>query len=497
VGKRHAPPRDAFVVKNKKHRRGSAREEYIPASLQGILFSFADSFTRPSFENFVAMVSGWILCQGRHCISRVIQAAGGSGRRKHFSTLYRFFSRARWLADDVGRVLFDLLLPWLPKDIEALIDDTLCHRSGPHVFGGAMHHDAARSTYGKGTASGRAVFFAFGQSWVVLALRVPLPWDELRGIAVPILFRLYRPERRCGNGQYRKRTELALELVKLLESWIPSGFRLFVAGDAEYACRTLVRGLAEETTFVGPMGMDAALYAPAPAYSGFGRPRKKGRRLCSPRQLATKGSVHWKSVTITAYGRKVRVLVETRTCLWYTVAGTRVVRMVVTRDPKGRIDDRAYFTTDSDMSVEELLQRFSRRWMIEVSFRDAKQHLGLEDPQNGWGRRKKKSRTRKKRPGPQPRGKRGEIAVLHTLPLAFVAYAVVVIWYLQHGQSERDVRRAWKRMPWYRSKHAPSFNDMLVALRRETWAGRLSRDPKNGRDRRKIRDWISDALLAA
>jgi len=473
------------------------REEYIPASLQGLLSSFTICFTARSFDNFVALVSGWILCQGRHSISRVIQVCGGSARRKHFSTLYRFLGRARWVADDVGRVLFGLLLPWLPSDIEALIDDTLCHRSGPHIFAGGMHHDASRSTSGRGAASGRMVFFAFGQNWVVLALRVPLPWDNLRGIAIPILFRLYRPKRRCTKAQYRKRTELALELVKLLESWIPPDSRLFLAGDAEYACRTLVRGLAKTTTFVGPMGMDAALFEPAGSYSGVGRPRKKGRRLRSPRQLKTEKSVRWKRVTIRVYGRKVKILVKTMTCLWYTVAATRVVKMVVTRDPKNRIEDRAYFSTDPDLPVEELLQRFSRRWMIEVSFRDAKQYLGLEDPQNGWGRREKKSPRRRKRPGPQPRGMKGETATLHTLPLAFVAYAVVIVWYLQHGHEERDVHRALIRMPWYRSKDSPSFNDMLVALRRETWAGRLSEDPLNGRDRRKIRDRLNDALLAA
>ena len=471
-------------------------EEYIPATLQGILSSFSGCFTQPSFENFVAMVSGWILCQGRHCISRVIQVAGGSGRRKHFSTLYRFFSRGRWCVDDVSHVLFGLLLRWLPTDIEALIDDTLCHRSGPRIFGGGMHHDASRSTYGRGTASGAMKFFAFGQNWVVLALRITLPRDKSRGISVPIQFRLYPSKRYCPKGQYRKRTELALELVRLLETWIPPESRLFVMGDAEYACRTIVRRLAATTTFIGPVAMNAALYAPAAAYSGRGRPRKKGRRLRSPRQLATKGSGAWKRVTIAAYGRKVKVLVKVRSCLWYTVAGTRIVKMVVTRDPTGRIEDRAYFGTDPDMSAEELLQRYSRRWMIEVSFRDAKQHLGLEDPQNGWGRRKKKRRSQKKRPGPQPRGRRGEIATLHTLPFAFMAYAVVVLWYLQNGQDRRDIRRACKRMPWYRSKDTPSFNDMLVAIRRETWAGRLSRDPLNGRDRRKMQDRLSDALLA-
>ncbi len=497
VGKERAPPRDVIGVKSKQHRRRSARGEYIPASLARVLSSFALCFTKPSFENFVAMVSGWILCQGRHSISRVIQVGGGAARRKHFSTLYRFLSRARWLADDVGHVLFRLLTRWLPSDIEALIDDTLCHRSGPHIFAGGMHHDASRSTYGRGTTASRVASFAFGQNWVVLALRIPLPWDESRGIAVPILFRLYRPRRRCPECQYRKRTELALELVKLLESWLPDGSRLFVAGDAEYACRTLVRGLAEETTFVGPMNMNAALYKPAAPYSGMGRPRKKGRRLSSPRQMASKGNAGWKRVTIGVYGRKVKVLVKYKNCLWYTVAGRREVRMIITRDPRRRIEDRAYFATDPRITIEELLERFSHRWMIEVSFRDAKQCLGLEDPQNGWGRRKPRVRRRRKRPGPQARGRKGETATLHTFPFAFTAYAVVVIWYLHHGQDERDVRRARTRMPWHRNKATPSFTDMLVALRRETWAGRLSEDPQDPRRRRKIWHWLSDALLAA
>lgn len=285
MSKTHSPPRDGFGVNYKTHGRGSARGQYIPNTLQVVRSSFADCFTRPSFENFVALVSGWIFCPGRHCISRVIQVAGGLAGDKHFSTHYRFLSRARWTADDVGGVLFRLLLPYLPADVEALVDDTLCHRGGPHIFAGGMHHDASRSTYGKGTSFGRMTCFAFGQNWVVLALRVPLPWDASRGIAIPILFRLYHPKRRCPKGQCKKRTELALELVHLLESWIPVDHRLFAAGDAEYACRTLVRNLSASTTFIGPMCMKAALYQPAGAYSGQGRPRVKGRRLRSPRQL--------------------------------------------------------------------------------------------------------------------------------------------------------------------------------------------------------------------
>lgn len=486
-----------FGVKKKQHRRGSVREQYIPAAFQGILTSFSGCFTRPSYENFVALVSGWILCQGRHCISRVIQVGGGRGRAKHFASLYRFLSRARWNGDALGLVLFQLLLRWLPKDIEAVLDDTLCHRSGPHVFGAGMHYDASRSTYGKKSSKGRLAFFAFGQSWVVLAVRLPLPWDRLRGMAIPILFRLYRQKQRCAEGEYKKRTELGGELVELLESWIPPGSRLFLSADSEYACKTVVPRLEKTTTFVGPMHMDASLYEPVSSYSGVGRPRKRGKRLPSPRQLAANAAVPWKRVKIRVYGRRVEVLTKTCSCLWYTVSGTRMVRVVVTRDPRGRIEDRAYFATDPNIPLEELLQRFSRRWTIEVCFRDAKQHLGLEDPQNGWGRRKSSPHRRPKRPGPQPRGRRGELATRHTVPVVFLSYAVVVLWYLQHGHCRSAVHRVLELSPWYRSKRRPSFTDMLVALRRETWAGRLSEDPQNHRSRRKLRDRLCPAMMAA
>ena len=115
----------------------------IPSSIQALLVSFSPCFSRPGFENFVALVTGWIACQGRHCITRVIQAARGPARTKHHSALYRFFSKGTWEADSLGAVLFGLLLPFLPKKITLILDDTLCHRSGPRH---TLHRSAALST---------------------------------------------------------------------------------------------------------------------------------------------------------------------------------------------------------------------------------------------------------------------------------------------------------------------------------------------------------------
>lgn len=479
-----APPRDVIGVKSKQHRRRSALADGIPTSLQDLLFLFSGCFTRPSFESFTSLVVGWITCRGSHQITRMIQAGGAVGS-KHFSCFHRFLSRARWSPDDLGAVILKLAEPWLPDLVEALIDDTLCHRGGPRIFGVAMHHDGANSSRGWSRLS-------CGHNWVVLAIRIPLPWDRERGAALPIFFRLYRSPKRCKAHEYHKRTELARELIGVLRDRLPTGKRLHVAGDREYACKTLVRSLDESVDFTGPMPMDAALYAPAGEYSGVGRPRKRGERLRSPAQQAKCGS-KWIPRTVRLYGRDVELLVQDWTCLWYTAAGTRLVRVILTRDPKRKREDRAYFTTDVDTSAIVALERYARRWLIEVSFRDAKQLLGIEQPQNGWSRGKRQA----KKPGPQPRGNRGRHAVLRTAPLGWTVYALVVIWYLRQGRWQSEVRRLRDSAPWYRQKATPSFADMLDALRIEIEARRLIDDPAEKGALQKTRNRLRRHLRAA
>lgn len=478
-----APPRDVIGVKSKQHRGRSALADDIPTSLQSLLYLFSGCFSRPSFGSFTALVVGWIACRGPRQITRMIQAGGAVGS-KHFSCFHRFLSRARWDADDLGAVILKLAEPWLPDVVEALIDDTLCHRGGPRIFGVAMHHDGVNSNRGWSR-------LACGHNWVVLAIRIPLPWDSERGVALPIFFRLYRSPKRCTTREYRKRTVLARELIDVLRDRLPAGKRLHVVGDREYACKTLVRSLDEKVHFTGPMPLDAALYAPAGEYGGVGRPRKKGERLLSPAEQA-KRRTKWVKQTIRLYGREVELLVQDWTCLWYTAAGSRLVRVILTRDPKRKREDRAYFTTDIDQPANVALERYARRWLIEVSFRDAKQLLGIEQPQNGWSRGKRQA----KKPGPQPRGNRGRQAVLRTAPLGWTVYALVVIWYLKQNRWESGVRRLRDSAPWYRHKATPSFADMLEALRIELEARRLIDDPAEKGALKKTRNRLRRYLRA-
>ena len=339
-----------------------------------------------------------------------------------------------------------------------------------------MHHDGSRSTYGGGR--GRRPVLSFGHNWVVLSIWVPYPWNRERGVAVPLLFRLYRSPGRCPRAEYRKRSELARELLAALAPWLPEDRTLDLAADREYACRTLLRDALDKLQFTGPMPLNAALCVPGPLpEQRMGRPRTKGHRTPSPKAMTRKHSTPWREVTASLYGRQVTVLIKTWIAAWPRVLGQRAVRVVLTRDPKGRWADRVYFSTDIEQSAQAILERYARRWSLEVTFRNAKQDLGLEDPRNGWWRRNCGSKRPPKKAGPEQRGNRGRLATERTVPLIFMAHALVIAWYLKHGNPHSDTMRARRTRPWDRQKTEPAFGDMLRALRRTIWRRRLSRTP--------------------
>lgn len=466
----------------------------IPSALCAQLRTFEPCFTAPGFRHFVALMTGWILARGRHQLTRVFRMARALGYTAHHSSLYRFLSAGRWCLDSVGGVLVQLLLPFMGSRVVALVDDSLCRKCGSQIFGTGVHHDAARSTYNR--RGRRVIAFGFGHNWVTLALWVPCPWLAGRGWAVPVLFRLYRQKARCPCSLYRKRTELAAELIGLLATLLPSDRRLVVAGDAAYCCKTVLRALPAGVDFVGPLPLDAALYGlPAP-HSGCGRPRRKGYRLANPRTLAARPRA-WTRRVADLYGRSVSLNVMSRVCLWYPSAGHRPVRVVITRDPKRRAEIRAYVATDADLDPVLVLSLYSRRWQLEVTFREMKQELGFEDPQNGFWRRRRGLRANTRRHAPKPRAHHGERAVARTAPLAGIAYALTLLWYLQQGDIQRDVARARRDAPWYQHKSTPSFQDMRNALCREIRRRRFRRILRWARLRQNDRDLQAFEELAA
>ena len=191
---------------------------YCASVVLEILHSFRGSFTAPGHQHFVRLMVGWVLLEGRHTISRVLLVTRQLGSTVHHASVYRFFSQGRWSADSLGRTVVGMLGPWLSDRVVTIVDDTLCEKSGRQLFGVAIHFDSARSSYDR---QGRRIDVCTpGHNWVVLAVHVRCPWNLDRGWAIPVLWRLYRAPRRCPPSEYRKRNELAVEMIAILAGWL-------------------------------------------------------------------------------------------------------------------------------------------------------------------------------------------------------------------------------------------------------------------------------------
>jgi hypothetical protein len=439
----------------------------IVPSFSSLLQAFATCFTAPSFDTFVVLTGGWVLNLRRHTITETVRAAQAVGV-KHISGFYRFFSSAPWDLDAVGLVLIKLIVEHLLEPdatIGVVVDDTLGRHTGKKIAGASMHRDPLLST-------GKRPLFHWGHLWVVLSINVPA-FGKIWSL--PVLFRLYRGKKRCKAEKrlYRKTTELAREALGVLAAALPDR-RLEVVGDSAYTNATLIRNRPSNVTFIGRSRLDAALYAPPPKPRGgrMGRPRVRGKRLLSPAAQAARRNAPWRRIKVTVYGKTVVVRVLVIDALWYVAARGALVRLVVVRGFPGHEDDDVFVSTDPALDAKTIIERFSERWPLEVTFHESKGKLGFEEPQN-----------------------RTDKAVERTAPMALLCYSLVVFWYVQTGQHLRVA--TLPELPWYASKTAPAFSDMLATLRRACWLERLSLPCANVQTlRKKIRPILEYAAAA-
>ncbi len=59
------------------------------------------------------------------------------------------------------------------------------------------------------------------------------------------------------------------------------------------------------------------------------------------------------------------------------------IRWVLRRVPAGLWESRAFFSTEPTDTAESIVMRFAQRWTIEVTFEEARAHLGVET-QRQW-----------------------------------------------------------------------------------------------------------------
>lgn len=404
----------------------------LVASFLALVQPLSWAMRAPVFNAFVTVLTGWLFAP-RRTVTGMLLAAGVAGERHH-AAYHRVFSAARWSLDQLGLLVFQLLLPLLGTGlIEVTIDDTLARKRGRKVFGTGMHHDPLVSSRKKAIVN-------WGHSWVILAIVVRLPCCPGRVFSLPVLFRLYLNHKGSARWRttYRTRPELAVALLRTLcSAHLVRRFHAFA--DSTYGGESVLGHLPRNCGLTSRLPLDARLHeAPPPRTPGQkGRPRKRGTRRPSPRQMLQQRA---RRVTLSIYGRKDRVRVVETTAHWYGVPD-RPLKIVVVQPLSGGRREQAFYSTEVEPSAEDVLTGYSRRWSIEEAIQGGKSHLGFEEPQ-GWSRK----------------------AALRTAPMALLLYSLIVAWFAREGH------RFYQPLvrPWYPAKSTPSFADMLTTLRRET-----------------------------
>jgi hypothetical protein len=210
-------------------------------------------------------------------------------------------------------------------------------------------------------------------------------------------------------------------------------------------------GLAEPVTFVTRLRLDAALYDPAPARQPGtrGAPRKQGDRQPSLAQRLVDPVTPWEAVTVRWYGGETRLIdLASGTALWYH-PGLPVVplRWVLIRDPSGKLEPQALLSTDLAVPPRQIVEWFVLRWQLEVTFEEARAHLGIET-QRQWS----------------------DLAILRTTPALLGLFSLVTLFahQLLDGQP-LPIRQA----AWY-TKPLPTFADTLAFVRQQLWPVSIS-----------------------
>jgi DDE superfamily endonuclease len=292
------------------------------------------------------------------------------------------------------------------------------------------------------------------------------------------------PSERADRARGRRHTTLtdwARQLLRVVRRWWPDRPLVAVADSTSAALEFLAAcgAWARPVTVVTRLRLDAGLYEPAPPRrpGQVGRPRVKGKRLPTLAARLADPLTGWTSITVANwYGAGERTVeIISATAVWYHSGLPPVpLRWVLIRDPHGRFDPQALLCTDPAADPARILAWFVLRWQLEVTFAEARRHLGLQT-QRQWS----------------------EAAIRRATPALLGLFSLVTL--LAHPRLSAP-GPAIRQAAWYR-KPRPTFADALAVVRRELWWHQVSHSSAHAGDAvklpRQVIEHLTDTLCYA
>jgi hypothetical protein len=416
----------------------------LPLVIIDLLDPFAPCFYGvTTWAKAQILLIGTILTPGKRTVTEALRVIGLKDDTK-FAQYHHVLSRAVWSPGDLAHTVLMLLVKTFGPADKPLVfgmDDTIERRWGQQIAARGIYRDPVRSS--------KSHFVKVsGLRWISRMLLTPIPWAE-RVWALPVMTALAPSERYYETRGRRPKTltARAQQMIFQLRRWLP-GRPLVVVGDSSYAALELLaacQGLLEPVTVVTRLRLDAALYEPAPPYSGIGRPRKKGKRLPTPQQVLDSPTTVWTTVEVRWYDRQTRPMeITSGTAVWFHYGKPSVpIRWVLVRDPQGEYETVCLLCTDQAILPLPIIEWFVMRWQLEVTFEEARRHLGVET-QRQWS----------------------DKAIARTTPLLLGLFSwITLVAHAFHSSGQPVVVR---QSAWY-TKPLPTFSDALALVRHQLW----------------------------
>lgn len=416
----------------------------LPGAIISLLYPFAMLFHAKTWTKAQVLLVGAILSPGKRTVTSALRVMGLSGDG-NFARYHHVLNRASWSSLKLSRTLLYLLLRHLDAGAKPLvfgIDETVERRRGKRISAKGIYRDSVRS-------SGSHFVKASGLRWISLMWLAPIPWAG-RVWAMPFLTVLAPSERyNQQRGQrHKKLTDWARQIVLQLRRWLPNRPLVLVA-DSSYAVLDLLhfcQSMVSPVTFITRLRLDAGLYQPAPPRrpGQNGRPRVKGKRLPTLKQLLENPETAWDRVSAGWYDGSHRTLeIASHTAVWYHSGKHPVpIRWVLIRDPLGEFRPQALLCTDLNVVPTQIIEWFVLRWQLEVTFQEVRAHLGVET-QRQWS----------------------DLAIARTTPALFGLFSwVTLAAHKLRGGQQFPVRSA----AWY-AKSLPTFADAIALVRQQLW----------------------------
>ena len=240
------------------------------------------------------------------------------------------------------------ILKKLGEPIYFIIDDTSNKKRGKHIDGTYKYFDHISQKY------------IWGQQIVCSVILY-------RNITIPFGFAIYLTEEQCKELgiKFRKKTEIALELIKSFE--VDSNQTVYILADTYYATKDIINySRLKKHNFISQLKSNRVFYITRP--NGIEH-QTNVRKYLKNKSFKDKQRFRIGKNTYRAFSKKVNL----------KTGG--VVKIVLTKCSAHRTAT-VLFSTNTALPIYTIMEAYNKRWKIEIFFKMSKQHLGFNAYQN-------------------------------------------------------------------------------------------------------------------